>query len=58
MLETVMPAARLPDLQRQLPGLTAGEAAVETSFGGYAPVGGTPPVRRSAQPSSIPHDAS
>jgi ribosomal protection tetracycline resistance protein len=58
MVESVMPASRLPDLQRQLPGITAGEAAVETSFGGYAPVGGTPPVRRPATPSSVLHDAS
>ena len=41
IVETVMPAARLQDLQRRLPGLTGGEAALETSFGGYAPVGGT-----------------
>jgi ribosomal protection tetracycline resistance protein len=45
IVETVMPAARLQDLQRRLPGLTGGEAALETSFGGYAPVSGTPPFR-------------
>jgi len=53
MVETVMPAARLQDLQRQLPGLTGGEAAVGTSFDGYAPVGGTPPRRR--RTTSNPH---
>jgi ribosomal protection tetracycline resistance protein len=46
IVETVIPAARLQDLRRRLPGLTGGEAALETSFGGYAPVRGTPPARR------------
>jgi len=38
MLETLLPAARAQDLQRQLPGLTGGEGVAETSFGGYQPV--------------------
>ena len=40
MLETLLPAARVQDLQRQLPGLTSGEGVAETSFGGYQPVSG------------------
>jgi ribosomal protection tetracycline resistance protein len=50
VVETVMPAARLQELQRCLPGLTGGEAALETNFGGYSPVRGTPPVRYAAMP--------
>ena len=44
-LETLLPAARAQDLQRQLPGLTSGEGAAETSFGSYRPVSGPPPAR-------------
>ncbi len=36
---------RVSGLQSQLPGLTSGEAAFETGFGGYQPVHGTFPVR-------------
>jgi len=46
LLETLLPAARAQDLQRQLPGLTSGEGVAETSFGGYQPVSGPPPDRR------------
>lgn len=42
-LETLLPAIRAQDLQRQLPGLTGGEGVAETSFGGYRPVSGPPP---------------
>jgi ribosomal protection tetracycline resistance protein len=45
-IEAVLPAARVPDLQQQLPALTAGEGVLETAFGGYRPVGGAPPTRR------------
>ncbi len=41
-LETLLPAARAQDLQRQLPGLTSGEGVAETSFGGYRPMSGPP----------------
>ena len=41
----VLPAARAQALQRQLPGLTSGEGVIETTFGGYRPVRGTPPTR-------------
>jgi translation elongation factor EF-G len=39
-LQTLLPAARTQELQRQLPGLTSGEGVAETSFGGYRPVTG------------------
>jgi ribosomal protection tetracycline resistance protein len=42
---TVLAAARAQALQRQLPSLTSGEGVIETSFGGYRPVRGTPPTR-------------
>jgi ribosomal protection tetracycline resistance protein len=41
-----LPAARLTDLQRQLPGLTSGEGVLESDFVGYQPVNGTAPTRR------------
>jgi ribosomal protection tetracycline resistance protein len=48
-LETILPAARSHDLQRQLPGLTGGEGvALESGFAGYRPVSGDPPTRRRA----------
>ena len=43
-ITTVVPAARIPDLQRQLPGLTAGEGVMESTFDGYRPVHGEAPV--------------
>jgi hypothetical protein len=33
------------DLQRQLPGLTAGEGVLESTFDGYRPARGDPPTR-------------
>ncbi|MBE1491489.1 elongation factor G [Plantactinospora soyae] len=39
-IEAVAPAARVPDLQRRLPGLTAGEGVVESTLDGYRPVRG------------------
>jgi ribosomal protection tetracycline resistance protein len=38
-------AARLHDLQSRLPDLTRGEGVLESTFGGYRPVGGHPPSR-------------
>jgi ribosomal protection tetracycline resistance protein len=46
VIEIVLPAARVGDLQRQLKGLTGGEGVLESSFGGYEPVGGAAPTRR------------
>jgi ribosomal protection tetracycline resistance protein len=44
-IETVVAAARMQELQRTLSSVTAGEATLETSFAGHAPVSGPPPVR-------------
>jgi ribosomal protection tetracycline resistance protein len=40
-----LPTERVHGLQSHLPGLTSGEAAFDTTFGGYQPVNGTFPVR-------------
>jgi ribosomal protection tetracycline resistance protein len=45
-IETVMPAARADDLQRQLPGLTGGEGVLESEFCGYQRVSEAAPVPR------------
>jgi ribosomal protection tetracycline resistance protein len=42
----VLPAARLHELQRQLPVRTGGEGVLESSFAGYRPVTGEQPTRR------------
>ena len=44
-IEARMPADRLRDFQRQLPGLTGGQGNVESTFDAYQPVRGKPPVR-------------
>ena len=46
LLETTLPASRVQELRRQLPGLTGGEGVLESEFAGYQPVTGDPPVRR------------
>ncbi len=45
-IETVLPAARAQELQRQLPGLTSGEGLLDSTFSGYQPLSGEPPTRR------------
>jgi ribosomal protection tetracycline resistance protein len=45
MIETMLPAARAQDLQRQLPALTGGEGTLETELAGYTPVRGEAPTR-------------
>jgi ribosomal protection tetracycline resistance protein len=45
-IETVLAAARVRELQRQLPALTGGEGVLESNFDGYQPVGGPTPTRR------------
>ncbi len=52
-IETVVPAARVPDLQRQLPALSAGEGVLESEFGGYEAVTGTPPTRPRTTPNPL-----
>jgi ribosomal protection tetracycline resistance protein len=44
-LEARLVAARLHELQRQLPDLTGGEGVLEARFDGYEPVRGRAPVR-------------
>ena len=44
-IETTIAVTRVQDLQRALSSLTNGDATVETSFAGYAPLNGAP-VRR------------
>jgi ribosomal protection tetracycline resistance protein len=44
-LEARLLAARLHELQHQLPDLTGGEGVLESRFDGYTPVRGRPPVR-------------
>ena len=45
MLEGEVPAARMHELQQQLPALTRGEGLVEREFDSYRPVCGTTPTR-------------
>ena len=49
-LEFRLVAARLHELQRQLPDLTGGEGVLEPTFDGYQPVRGQPPVRQGSPP--------
>ena len=44
-VEGVLPAARVHDLDRALPGLTSGEGTLETEFDHYRPVRGPAPER-------------
>jgi len=53
----VMPAAHVRALQHQLPGLSMGEAVLETRIGGYQPVGDNPPARLRSSPSPLDRDA-
>jgi len=45
VVEGEVPAARVHELQRQLPALTRGEGVLESAFGHYEPVRGEPPTR-------------
>jgi len=45
VLEGELPAAKLHELQRQLPDLTGGEGVLDSSFAGYRAVEGPPPTR-------------
>jgi ribosomal protection tetracycline resistance protein len=56
MVDAVLPVGRVRDLQHQLPGLTGGEGILEQKFGGYQPVGGTPPARPRTSPSPLNRD--
>ena len=56
VVETVLPSARLHELQRQLSRLSGGEGVLESSFEGYKPVRGDQPTRRrtTANPLNLP----
>ncbi|MFN2417937.1 MAG: GTP-binding protein [Candidatus Limnocylindria bacterium] len=56
VIETVLPAARVHEFQRRLPGLTSGEGVLESSFGGYQPVTGDPPTRARTMPNPLSLD--
>jgi ribosomal protection tetracycline resistance protein len=56
VIETVLPATLARDPQRQLSGLTSGEAVLETSPAGYQPVNGTPPTRRRTMANPLNRD--
>jgi ribosomal protection tetracycline resistance protein len=53
VLESALPASRVQDLRRQLPGLTGGEGVLESSFAGYEPVAGETPIRRRTTPNPL-----
>jgi ribosomal protection tetracycline resistance protein len=58
IVETVLPAARVQDLRRQLPGLTGGEGVLDSSFAGYQPVSGAAPTRRRTSVDPLNREAS
>ena len=53
VLETALPASRVQELRRGLPGLTGGEGVLETEFAGYQPVAGEPPTRQRTRPNPL-----
>jgi ribosomal protection tetracycline resistance protein len=56
-LDAVLPVASVRSMQNQLPGLSMGEGTLETSFGGYQPIGSDPPRRSRTSPSPLDRDA-
>src|SRR5262249_49800532 len=58
VLEATLPASRVHDLRRQLPGLTGGAGVLESEVGGYQPVIGEPPTRNRATPRPFNLDSS
>jgi len=53
LLESTLPASRLEELRRRLPGLTGGEGVLDAEFAGYQPVAGDPPVRKRSTPDPL-----
>jgi ribosomal protection tetracycline resistance protein len=51
-----LPAVHAQGLQRELAGLTHGEGAIETTFGGYEPLAGEPPARERTTPNPLKLD--
>jgi len=45
-----LPASRVQELRRQLPGLTGGEGVIDSEFAGYQPLTGEPPIRERLTP--------
>jgi ribosomal protection tetracycline resistance protein len=52
-ITAVLPATRADELHRELPALTGGEGVIDSSFAGYQPVSGDPPVRRRTRPNPL-----
>ena len=52
-ITAVLPATRADGLHRELPALTGGEGVLDSSFAGYQPVSGDPPVRRRTRPNPL-----
>ena len=52
-IETILPATRAQDLQRQLADLTGGEGVLEPSFAGYQPLSGDQPIRSRTSPNPL-----
>ena len=50
VLKATLPASRVQELRRQLPGLTGGEGVLDAEFAGYQPVTGEPPTRKRLTP--------
>jgi ribosomal protection tetracycline resistance protein len=57
VLEGEVPAARVRDLQQQLPALTGGEGVVEAAFDHWRPVRGVPPTRPRTGPDPLDRKA-
>jgi ribosomal protection tetracycline resistance protein len=55
-VDAALPVARVRHLQNQLMGLAGGEGVLETRFGGYQPVSGSPPRRARTTPSPLNRD--
>jgi ribosomal protection tetracycline resistance protein len=53
MLETALPASRVQELRRRLPGLTGGEGVLESELAGFQPVAGEPPIRQRTTPDPL-----
>jgi ribosomal protection tetracycline resistance protein len=52
-ITAVLPATRADELHRELSALTGGEGVLDSSFAGYQPVSGDPPVRRRTRPNPL-----
>lgn len=53
LLDGVIPAARVHQLTKQLPGLTGGEGVLESAFERYQPVRGPAPTRTRTDPNPL-----